>query len=368
MITEDHLRALITSDEIPGSLSPASVRARARRLQVRRRLSAAAVTTLVAPVLVFATVGLPGRGTSSIDGATGYPPAFDGNGNALPIGPDGKVALDIPHETAWVDSEALCLGHVVGNYVQSDLPSGCTESGVSGFGYEVVNGVIGSLINVPVARADFILGSHVAHAQVVGFARHPQWRTMTARWDGPDSGVLVRGWDASGKLILSEGCVGGCQIPARPSRPAVAGTFSPAAPTAPAGLSATPTPVPTAVPDGNVAVIDGVEAYPAPHGVCVGDPTSTQCVTDGDTAIDDGFALGKDIAVTIIGKPLVRAEFMVGSTPVQATVLGFASHPRWRIVAANIKLPGSAGKPVSLKGWDADGKLVVDFDPTAAGH
>ena len=50
----------------------------------------------------------------------------------------------------------------------------------------------------------------------------------------------------------------------------------------------------------------------------------------------------------------------------QATVLGFASHPQWRVVAANLKLPDSAGKPVRLKGWDAAGRLVVDFDPTAA--
>ena len=62
MITEDHLRALITSDEIPGSLSPASVRARARHMRRRRRLGTAAVTALVVPVVVFAALGFPGRG------------------------------------------------------------------------------------------------------------------------------------------------------------------------------------------------------------------------------------------------------------------------------------------------------------------
>ena len=49
-------------------------------------------------------------------------------------------------------------------------------------------------------------------------------------------------------------------------------------------------------------------------------------------------------------------------------MLGFASHPQSRVVAANLKLPGSEGKPVSLKGWDAEGTLVVDFDPRATTH
>jgi hypothetical protein len=364
MITDDDLRALITSDEIPGSLSPSSVRARAQRIRLRRRLGTAGVA-LAIPAIALATLVLPGRGASSIDGVAGYPPAFDGNGNALPIGPDGKVALEIPHLTAWVDSQALCLGHVVGDYVQSDLPSGCIVSGTAGYFVQVVNGVIGSFTEEPVARADFILGKRVVHAQVVGFARHPQWRTLTARWDGPDSGVLIRGWDASGKLILSQGCTGGCPIPAEPSQPVVAGPPAPAASSAP---PTPPTPDPTAVPDGNVSVIDGVEAYPAPHGICVGDQHASHCVTDGDAPLGDGFPLGKDIAVTIIGRPVARAEFLVGSTPIEATVLGFASHPQWRVVAANLKLPGSAGKPVRLRGWDADGKLVVDDDPPAANH
>ena len=113
-----------------------------------------------------------------------------------------------------------------------------------------------------------------------------------------------------------------------------------------------------------MAVIDGVQAWPTAHGVCVGDQSQSQCVTDGDTAIDDGFALGKGVAVTIIGKPVDRAEFLVGSTPVPATVLGFSGHPQWRVAAANLKLPDSTGKPVSLRGWDANGALIVAFDPT----
>ena len=201
----------------------------------------------------------------------------------------------------------------------------------------------------------------MAHAQVVGFAKYPDWRTLTAPWEGPETDgvdVLIRGWDASGKLILSEGCVGGCPVPIEPTQAAITGNPAPAASSAP------PTSVPTALPDGNVAVIEGVEAYPAPQGVCVGDQHASHCVTDGDAPLGDGFPLGRDIAVTIVGRPLARAQFLVGSTPVYTTVLGFASHPQWRVVAANLKLPGAAGKPVTLKGWDAQGKLVVDFDPT----
>src|SRR5207237_2906838 len=77
MITDDDIRSLLTSEEIPASLSPSSVRARAHHLRRSRRLGAAAVAALVVPVLAFVTIGLPGRGPLSIDGAAGYPPAFD---------------------------------------------------------------------------------------------------------------------------------------------------------------------------------------------------------------------------------------------------------------------------------------------------
>jgi hypothetical protein len=357
MITDDDLRALLRADQVPPSLSPSLVRARAGRIRRSRRLGAAAVTALVAPVLAFVAIGLPGRGAGSIDGAAGYPPAFDGSGNALPIGPDGKVALDVPHLYAYTGPGDLCWG----SDEQYGLGGMCIvahANDIGNGGPSVGGGVIGAISVVPVARADFILGSHVVHAQVVGFAKYPNWRTLTAKWDGPEDGVLIRGWDASGKLILSEGCAGGCPIPAEPSQPAVAAARAPAASSAP------PTPVPTAVPDGNVSVIDGVEAYPAPHGICVGDQRASHCVTDGGPPLGDGFPLGKDVAVTVVGKPLAKAEFLVGSTPVEATVVGFASHPQWRVVAANLKLPGSAGKPVRLKGWDAQGTLVVDLDPT----
>ncbi len=67
--------------------------------------------------------------------------------------------------------------------------------------------------------------------------------------------------------------------------------------------------------------------------------------------------------MTIVGKPLAHAESLVGTTVVPATVLGFASHPQWRLVAANLEIPGAAGEPVGRKGWDADGTLVLDGAP-----
>ena len=113
------------------------------------------------------------------------------------------------------------------------------------------HGVIGSHRQVPVARADFVLGAHVAHAQVVGFAKYPNYRILTAAWDGPDTDVMLRGWDASGRLILDVGCPGGCPIIAQPLASGV--------PT-PAPSSARPLPVNTAVPDGRDFVVAGVEA------------------------------------------------------------------------------------------------------------
>ncbi|BEP15676.1 hypothetical protein acdb102_39870 [Acidothermaceae bacterium B102] len=365
MITDDDLRALLGADEAPAALSPSAVRQRARRIRRGRRLGAAAAAALVVPLVALLTVGLPGVGSRTIDGAAGDPPAFDGYGNPLQQQPDGKVVLDLPHLYAYTGPGDLCWGSAamtgVGGMCVVAPANGASASG-SGTGMSIGDGVIGSISVVPVARADFISGSHVVHAQVVGFAKYPNWRTLTAAWDGPVEGVLLRGWDVSGRLVLSVGCPGGCPISAQPSQPPV--TEVPA----PAASSARPAPVITAVPDGRDVVVDGVEAWPTADGVCVGDQGSTQCVADGDSAIDNGFALGKDIAVTIVGQPLARAEFLVGTTSVEATVLGYASHPQWRVVAANLKIPDSAGKPVRLRGWDAGGKLVVDTDPTGSYH
>jgi hypothetical protein len=332
MITDDDLRVLLTSDESPRPLSPALVRARAGRIRRVRRLSAVAVTVLVVPLLALVSVGLTGHDASSTAGGAAYPPVFDGDGHALQQQADGKVALAIPDVYASTGPSGLCWG-------------GTSTSGIGGMCVMAPGGLH------PRCSRGARPGRRLA--------KYPNYRILTAAWDGPDTDVMLRGWDTSGRLILDVGCPGGCPIIAQPLASGVP---------APAPSSLRPLPVSTAVPDGRDFVVAGVAAWPTCAGVCVGDQSSTQCAMDGNTAIDDGFALGKGIAVTIIGKPLAMAELMVGSTSVQATVLGIASHPQWRVVAATLQIPGAAGKPVSLKGWEAAGKLVVDFDPAAASH
>lgn len=365
MITEDDLRTLLADREVPPGIAPAQARARARTLRTRRRVRNAGVAAVLVPTLV----GLVGAaGPVHLFGPFGrgghLPPAFGADGKELPVGPRGVVALDVPRLRAWADSESVCVGDWDGRaaFVKSDLPGLCWVTGAA-VGAAVQGGAIASLSDVPVVRADFILGGETQHAQVTGFAQHPRWRLLTAPWHGPESdeaNVLIRGWDSAGKLVFSVGCVGGCPVPAQASAPALQPTVGIPVP---AASSAPPTPVPTAVADGRVSVLPGVQAWTTAHGVCVGDGHSSQCVTDGDTHIEDGFALGRGIATTIIGKPLVRAEFVVGSTVVPADVLGFAGHPQWRVVSADLKVPGSADQPVRLRGWDASGALVVDYRP-----
>jgi hypothetical protein len=366
VITDDDLRTLLTDAEVPASLSPAAVRRRAGRIRRDRRLGVTAVLVVLLPAMAVGGARLTGwsplADRSATTGAAGdLPTAFDGSGRSLPVGANGRVTLDIPHLSAWVDSQALCWG----SEEQYGLGGECMVANADDVynGSESLgSGLVGSISTVPVARADFILGDKTVHAQVVGFARYPQWRTLTAPWDGPESdagNILIRGWDASGKLILSVGCVGGCPIPTEPAQ-----APQPPDPGVQAATSAPPTPAPTALADSRISVLPGVQAWPTTHGVCVGDPTSSQCVTDGDLAIDDGFALGKDVAVTIVGKPVSRASFLVGGVTVPAEVTGFASHPQWRVIAANVKLAGATGKSVELRGWDAAGELVVDYAPT----
>ena len=144
--------------------------------------------------------------------------------------------------------------------IKSDLPAMCQVSSDAS-GTEVAGGAIASFSATPVVRADFILGGETEHAQVMGFARHPQWRILSAPWKGPESdaaGVLIRGWDADGRLVLSVGCVGGCPIPAQPSLPAVQPTVGVPVP---AASSAPPTPAPTAIGDTRIAVLPGVQAW-----------------------------------------------------------------------------------------------------------
>ena len=89
-------------------------------------------------------------------------------------------------------------------------------------------------------------------------------------------------------------------------------------------------------------------------------------MTDGSTKVDDGFALGGGIATAVVGKPVGRAEFTVDGVVAPAGVVEFASHPQWRIIIADLKVSSGAGKRIVMDGWDAQGKLVVDDDPSAA--
>ena len=280
----------------------------------------------------------------------------------MPVDAHGRVALKIPHLYAYTGPGDLCWGsgtdHGVGGMCLVDDTNDQKDGGIS-----VGHGVIGSIAVEPVVRADFVLANHVVHAQVVGFAKYPRWRTLTARWTGPDSDagdVLIRGWDASGKQILSVNCLGGCAVPAK--KPTMAAQ-TPSASPAPLAQPARPQPSTLSLSGAAVAVLPGVEAWTTKSGICVGAGDFSQCVNDRDHNTDHGFSLGQGVAVTIVGRPVVRAEFTMAGQSFHADVFGFASHPQWRIIAANLNLPGLNGAHVLLKGWDDEGHQILDFDP-----
>lgn len=368
MITEDTLRELMSDTELPPSLAPELVRRRARTLRRNRRTGLAGGVALVLPALLVGLARVPyGQGNPA---GSGRLAAVAGDGSPLPVTADGLVALKIPRLFAWTDSEAVCWGPKPGDYkpgmAEYDLPGECLTSSDQLGGYSAGGGVIGSFSVVPVARAEFVLAGRTIPAQVVGFSRHAQWRTLTASIDPADElgdKVVVRGWDAAGRQVLDQ-CTGeACPAQPRPTQPAL--PPDPANPAAPAATSAVPIGGTVAVlPDLKVAVLPGAEAWPTAHGVCVGNGNSSQCVTDGDTRIDDGFAIGGGVGSTILGQPVARAEFTVNGVAVPAGVVEFASHPQWRVVIADVKLSTWAGNHVRLRGWDSDGKLAVDADPS----
>jgi hypothetical protein len=124
--------------------------------------------------------------------------------------------------------------------VKDDLPSPCLVTAAA-VGVQVRGGAIASFSDVPVARADFTLGNETEHAQVTGFALHPRWRLLTARWHGAESdaaNVLIRGWDADGKLVLSIGCGERCPTAASASEPATAPRATAVVPAATSSRSA----------------------------------------------------------------------------------------------------------------------------------
>ena len=95
MITEDDLRTLLADHEVPVGVSPSEVRARARSVHVRRRVTVVAMASVVAMGMAAGVgwAGLPGF----TRGGTSLPQAFGGDGRALPVSETGVVALNIPH-------------------------------------------------------------------------------------------------------------------------------------------------------------------------------------------------------------------------------------------------------------------------------
>jgi hypothetical protein len=229
MITEERLRDLMADPQAPQGISPSAARQRA--VAIRRRRRGLTGLTAFATVLLVPAAVVGVRGLARADRAA-LPYAFAGDGGALSAGPDGWVPLKVPGLFMYDDVGALCLGPSLDPAPElgtSDygLPGSCLVQGadVGSPGLSVGGGVIAAETVEPVVRADFIEGSTVVHAQVAGLRQFPGWRTLTAAWPLPSTAtdnILVRGWDAKGKLILSVGCPGGCPAPVLPSQPAVA--------------------------------------------------------------------------------------------------------------------------------------------------
>ena len=214
MITEDALRELMADADLPTSMSPELVRGRARTLRRHRRAGLAGGVALVLPALVIGLTRVPYWQGKSAGVARSV--AFAGDGSPLPVQGGGKVALNIPHLYAYTGPSDLCWG--------SDARDGvggmCMVDGaddVSNGGMSLGDGVIGSISVVPVVRAEFVVDAKVIPAQVVGFAKYPQWRTLTAPIAPADelaATVVIHGWDASGAQVLDV-CTGEA-CPAQP--------------------------------------------------------------------------------------------------------------------------------------------------------
>lgn len=228
MITEESLRSLLADDELPPSLSPVRVRRRARAIRRNRRAGLVAGVALVLPSLVIGLSRVPVfQGASA---GRPLPMAFGADLKPVPLLPEGRVALAFPGQTAWATADEECVSDVpnndVGGWCRVDSPEETDSFSMGG-------GALFAVVAEPVVRADFYDGTAVVHAQVVGFALHPQWRTVSAisPWPAEDvqtNKIYLRGWDAEGKLVLSVGCLGGC--PAVPQQqPDPANELAPAA-------------------------------------------------------------------------------------------------------------------------------------------
>ncbi len=115
--------------------------------------------------------------------------------------------------------------------------------------------------------------------------------------------------------------------------------------------------------------VAGAYAWADPDGLCWGEFSleGRLCVPtqlDSTGPINVWWDPQSGLAVAVIRAPVVRAEFYNRTHAVPGEPVSFARYPNWRLVSGHLTPPyGRGPHRVGVRGWDAAGKLVLDFKP-----